>query len=69
MPATVGIVTDDNNKSYEAEIEWDLTPYEEDYANRENNKDAHEVVVKGKLKAVDGVAGAEGASAFFAKYL
>jgi len=60
MPATVGIVTDDNNKSYEAEIEWDLTPYEEDYANRENNKDAHEVVVKGKLKAVDGVAGAEG---------
>jgi hypothetical protein len=64
MPATVGLSTDDPQKSRaEAEIEWDMSPYAEDYNNRNNAdavREAHEVEVTGTLKAVSGVADAAG---------
>ena len=64
MPKTVGISTDDPQKSRaEAEIDWDLSAYEDDYNNRNNadaDRNAHEIKVSGTLKAVEGVAGAKG---------
>ncbi|MBQ9179801.1 MAG: Ig-like domain-containing protein, partial [Firmicutes bacterium] len=63
LPGKDSIKTDDSNKNYVAEVEWDLSAYEKDYNNRNNanaNRAAHEVTVTGTLKAVEGVDGVEG---------